>query len=74
MTRPDKAPSKVLKDLRHGGQVIADDAPHAKEVSAIRERISLLGSVVPGAGAEAEQASTRFDYLFHEPGQPADRY
>ena len=81
MTRPDKAPSKVLKDLRHGGQVIADDAPHAKEISAIRERISLLGSVVPGDGAQAEQVSTPFDYLFHDlaaqfpaghlPGDPA---
>lgn len=81
MTRLDKAPGKVLKDLRHGGQVIADDAPQAKEISAIRERISLLGSVVPGAGAEAEQASTPFDYLFgdlaaqfpaaHLPGDPA---
>lgn len=81
MTRPDKAPGKVLKDLRHGGQVIADDAPHAKEISAIRERISLLGSVVPGGGAQAEQASTPFDYLFHDlaaqfpaghlPGDPA---
>ena len=79
MTSIDKAPGKVLRDLRHGGQIIADDAPQAKDLSAIRERISLLGSVVPGDGAG--QATTPFGYLFddlagqfpahHLPGDPA---
>jgi hypothetical protein len=79
MTRIDQAPGQVLRDLRHGGQIIADDAPHAKDLSAIRERISLIGSVVPGDGAG--QATTPFDYLFddlaaqfparHLPGDPA---
>jgi Animal haem peroxidase len=81
MTRLDKAPGKVLKDLRHGGQVISDDAPHAKDLAASRERISLLGSVLPGDGAVAEETSTPFRYLFdglaaqfpahHLPGDPA---
>jgi hypothetical protein len=39
MTRLDKASSKVLKDMRHGGQVIADDAPHAKDLAASRRRL-----------------------------------
>jgi Animal haem peroxidase len=79
MTRLDKAPGKRLRDLRHGGQVVDDDAPQAKELSAVRERISLLSSVIPGDGAE--QATTPFDYLFddlaaqfpapHLPGDPA---
>jgi len=79
MTRPDRASSKVLRDLRHGGQIIDDDAPQAKDLSAVRERVSLLGSVVPGGGAE--EATTPFGYLFddlaaqfpahHLPGDPA---
>jgi hypothetical protein len=79
MTRLDKAPGKLLRDLRHGGEVVADDAPQAKELSAIRERVSLLSSVLPGDGTE--QATTPFGYLFddlaaqfparHLPGDPA---
>jgi Animal haem peroxidase len=79
MTRLEKAPGKLLRDMRHGGQVVADDAPQAKELSAIRERISLLSSVLPGDGTE--QATTPFSYLFedlaaqfparHLPGDPA---
>lgn len=79
MTRLDKAPAKLLRDLRHGGQVVADDAPQAKELSAVRERISLLSSVLPGDGTE--QVTTPFGYLFndlaaqfparHLPGDPA---
>ena len=64
MTRLDKAPGKRLRDLRHGGQVVDDDAPQAKELSAVRERISLLSSVIPGD--DAEQATTPFDYLFDD--------
>jgi len=79
MTRVDKTPSKALKDMRHGGQVVDDDAPQAKELSAVRERISLLSSVIPGDGAD--QVTTPFGYLFddlaaqfparHLPGGPA---
>ena len=79
MKRLEKAPGKVLRDLRHGGQAVADDAPQAKELSAVRERISLVSSVLPGDGAEL--ATTPFGYLFddlaglfparHLPGDPA---
>ena len=79
MIRQQKAAGKMLRDLRHGGQVVDDDAPQAKELSAVRERISLLSSVLPGDGAEEE--TTPFGYLFddlagqfparHLPGDPA---
>ena len=81
MTRVDKAPSKVLRELRHGAQALTDDAPHAKETSAGRERIPLLGAVLPGDGADVEEVTTPFGYLFddlaaqfpahHLPGDPA---
>ena len=79
--RPD---GRVLRNLRHGGQILPDDAPNAEETADNFESVSVLSSAVPGEdlqGLELAEVSTPFDYLFddlaaqfpaqHLPGEPA---
>ena len=74
----------MLRNLRHGGQILPDDAPNAEETADNFESVSVLSSAVPGEdlqGLELAEVSTPFDYLFddlaaqfpaqHLPGEPA---
>jgi len=81
MTDQLKPPSRVLSNFHHGGHVLSDDAPDAKELSEERVRISLASSVVPGEDLADARVTSSFDYLFdqlaadfpahHIPGDPA---
>ena len=74
---------RVLRNLRHGGHVLPDEAPGAEDAAERYESISVLSSTVPGEdlqGVEVAEVSTPFDYLFddlaaqfpaqHLPGTP----
>ena len=84
MNDQNRPAGRVLRNLRHGGQVLPDDAPDAEETADSFESVSVLSSAVPGEelqGLELEEVSTPFDYLFddlaaqfpaqHLPGEPA---
>ena len=84
MNRQLRPVGRVLRNLRHGGQVLPDDAPNAEETADNFESVSVLSSAVPGEdlqGLELAEVSTPFDYLFddlaaqfpaqHLPGEPA---
>jgi Animal haem peroxidase len=75
---------RVLRNLRHGGHVLPDEAPGAEDDAERYESVSVLSSAVPGEdlqGVELAEVSTPFDYLFddlaaqfparHLPGEPA---
>ena len=77
MTSQQRPAGRVLRNLRHGGQILPDDAPNAEPTTDRLDRVSLLRSVVPEADLEAQklaEVSTPFDYLFDDlaaqfPGQ-----
>ena len=66
MTDQLKPPSRVLSNFHHGGHVLSDDAPDAKELSEERVRISLASSVVPGKDLADAGVTSSFDYLFDQ--------
>jgi hypothetical protein len=82
MTTQISRPSRVLSaELRHGSQVLPDDAPGAEELAGQRARVSLDTQAVPGADVDAPGVTSSFGYLFqqladefpahHLPGDPA---
>jgi hypothetical protein len=84
MNHQQRPAGRVLRNIRHGGQVLPDDAPSAEETADNFESVSVLSSAVPGEdlqGLELAEVSTPFDYLFddlaaqfpaqHLPGDPA---
>jgi hypothetical protein len=67
MTTQISKPSRVLStELRHGGQVLPDDAPGAEGLAAQRVRVSLDRQAVPGADVDAPGSTTSFGYLFQQ--------
>jgi hypothetical protein len=67
MTDQQRPAGRVLRNLRHGAQILPDDAPDAEPTTDRLERVALLSSVVPDAALEAArlaEVSTPFDYLF----------
>ena len=69
MTSQQRPAGRVLRNIRHGGQILPDDAPDAERTIDKSERAALLSSVVPDQAiepAELAEVSTPFDYLFDD--------
>jgi len=66
MTAPHRPAGRILRDIRHGGQVLPDDAQDAKIAADTYESVSLLSSVLPGEdlSLDDDDATTAFGYLF----------
>jgi Animal haem peroxidase len=84
MTSQQRSAGRVLRNIRHGGQILPDDAPDAEPTTDKLEEVSLLSSVVADRSLEGQrlaEVSTPFNYLFddlaaqfpaqHLPGEPA---
>jgi hypothetical protein len=69
MTSQQRPAGRVLRNIRHGGQILPDDAPNAEPTTDKLEEVSLLSSVVAERSIEAPQlaeVSTPFNYLFDD--------
>lgn len=69
MTSQQRTAGRVLRNLRHGGQILPDDAPNAGPTTDRLDRVSLLRSVVPDGDLGEQklaEVSTPFDYLFDD--------
>jgi hypothetical protein len=70
MASTRKPTGRVLRGLRHGGEVLPDGAPGAKEAVGTAEGVSLLSTTLPVTaderGLESVEFSTPFDYLFSD--------
>jgi Animal haem peroxidase len=69
MSSPQQSAGRVLRNIRHGGQILPDDAPNAEPTTDKLEEVSLLSSVVAERSIEAPQlaeVSTPFNYLFDD--------
>jgi hypothetical protein len=85
MTTPEKKNyRRVLHNVRHGGQVVPDTAPQARETATGLESVTLLSEATAlpvNAHLEIDEVTTPFRYLFgdlardfpahHIPGDPA---
>jgi hypothetical protein len=69
MTSQQGPAGRVLRNIRHGGQILSDDAPNAEPTTDKLEEVSLLSSVVAERSLEAPrlaEVSTPFNYLFDD--------
>jgi Animal haem peroxidase len=69
MTSQEGPAGRILRNLRHGGQIVPDDAPNAEPTTAKLGEVSLLSSVVAERSLEAPrlaEVSTPFNYLFDD--------
>ena len=69
MTSQQRPAGRVLRNIRHGGQILPDDAPNAEPTTDKLEEVSLLSSVVAERSLEAPrlaEVSTPFNYLFDD--------
>jgi heme peroxidase len=64
MTAQHQPAGRILRDIRHGGEVLPDDAKNAREDAEFRAGISLASAAVPGVNLEADDVTTPFGYLF----------
>ena len=69
MTSQQGPAGRVLRNIRHGGQILSDDAPNAEPTTDKLEEVSLLSSVVADRSLEGQrlaEVSTPFNYLFDD--------
>ena len=69
MTSQQGPAGRVLRNIRHGGQILPDDAPNAEPTTDKLEEVSLLSSVVADRSLEGQrlaEVSTPFNYLFDD--------
>jgi hypothetical protein len=69
MTSQQGSAGRVLRNIRHGGQILPDDAPNAEPTTDKLEEVSLLSSVVADRSLEGQrlaEVSTPFNYLFDD--------
>jgi hypothetical protein len=70
MTSQQPPAGRVLRNIRHGGQILPDDAPNAEPTTDKLEEVSLLSSVVVAErsldGQRLAEVSTPFNYLFDD--------
>ena len=69
MTSQQRPAGRVLRNIRHGGQILSDDAPNAEPTTEKLAEVSLLSSVVAERSLEAPrlaEVSTPFNYLFDD--------
>ena len=69
MNNQRRPAGRVLRNLRHSGQILPDDAPDAEETTERFQSLSVLSSAVPGQdlqGLELAEVSTPSDYLLDD--------
>jgi hypothetical protein len=69
MTSQQGPAGRVLRNIRHGGQILPDDAPNAEPTTDKLEEVSLLSSVVADRSLEGQrlaEVSTPFNSLFDD--------
>jgi hypothetical protein len=64
MTTEHNPAGRILRNLRHGGEVLADEAKNARELADTVPGISLASDAVPGVDIQPDPATTPFNYLF----------
>src|SRR3954471_11105914 len=64
MTEQQNPAGRILRDISHGGEVLADEAKNARAVAAAIPGISLASDAVPGVDIKPDPATSPFNYLF----------